>query len=313
MIALENDALRVEIDPQIGGTITSVVHRKTGLSVLGKTPWDTMSYPTGTGIIENEDGWLRTYPGGWPLLFPNGGDACEFEGTAHGFHGEASVSPWKCGSDGVRAHLSRRFYSVPVTMERTLTLRDDSLLIEEAVMLCGESSATVMWTHHPSFGGDLLDGDFEITTGARTVVVDDLFDMESNPLLPGATGQWPVVPGKAGSYDLSQPSGCMSSMAYLREFDDAMMSIRRTDGSIGTTLTWDDNRFPYAWMWCELGGTSDPPWHGRGRLIGLEPSTSVPGTGLADIARRGGPLLTLTPYETATAWLKLQVFEPKAV
>lgn len=312
MIELENDALRVEIDPQTGGVITSIVHRETGLAVLGKTPWDTMALPAGSGVIEDEDGWLRTYPGGWPLLFPNGGDACEFEGTTHGFHGEASVSPWRCETDGAMARLSRRFFSLPVTMERTFALRDDSLLIDESVTLYGDTSVRVMWTHHPSFGGDLLDGEFEIRTGARTVIVDDLFDMETNPLMPGATGQWPLVPGKAGPYDLSRPSGRMSSMAYLLDFDDAMLSIRRTDGSIGATLTWDENRFPYAWMWCELGGTSEPPWHGRGRLIGLEPSTSWPGTGLADIAKRGRPLLKLTPGEPATAWLKLRVFEPKA-
>lgn len=311
MIILENDALRIEIDPQTGGAITSVVHRKAGLSVLGRTPWDTMSLPSGSGIIENEDGWLRTYPGGWPLLFPNGGDACEFEGVLHGFHGEASISPWQCETDGVSAWLARRFYSLPVTMERKIEIAGDSLLIDERVALNGDMPVRVMWTHHPSFGGDLLDGEFEIQTGARKVVVDDTFEMDANPLVPGAEGQWPVVPGKTGPYDLSRPVDGKSTMAYLYDFDDAMVSIRRTDGSIGATLTWDENRFPYAWMWCELGGTLEPPWFGRVRLIGLEPSTSWPGTGLADIARRGGPLLTLRPGETATAWLKLQVFEPK--
>jgi len=253
---------------------------------------------------------LRTYPGGWPLLFPNGGDACEFEGVIHGFHGEASVSPWRCETEGGSVRLSRRFYSLPVTIERTLALQGDYLLIDECVTLHGDTPVRVMWGHHPSFGGDLLDGHLEIRTGARTVRVDDGYDPESNPLEPGAVGQWPIISGKSGLYDLSRPTGRMSSMAYLQDFDDAMMSIRRTDGAIAATLTWDKQRFPLAWMWCELGGTSEPPWYGTGRLIGLEPTTSWPGSGLADVAGRGGPLLTLVPGEAAIAWLKLQVFRP---
>ena len=68
--------------------------------------------------------------------------------------------------------------------------------------------------------------------------------------------------------------------------------------------------FPYAWLWYELAGTSEPPWYGRARLLGVEPSTSWPGTGLADINSRGGELLTLIPDAEIIAVIRLHVFKP---
>ena len=38
LLVLENDALRVTVNPHVGGTITSVRHKPTGLSVLGEVP-----------------------------------------------------------------------------------------------------------------------------------------------------------------------------------------------------------------------------------------------------------------------------------
>ena len=38
-VVLENETLRVTINPHVGGTITKIVHRASGLSVLGTTPW----------------------------------------------------------------------------------------------------------------------------------------------------------------------------------------------------------------------------------------------------------------------------------
>jgi hypothetical protein len=118
------------------------------------------------------------------------------------------------------------------------------------------------------------------------------------------------VPGKTGRFDLSRPKDPLSAVAYLRDLHEPWVAVRRLDDAVAALLSWDAHVFPCAWLWYELGGLQGVPWHGRARLLGVEPSTSWPGTGLADIARRGQPLLTLTPGREITTELRLQVFKP---
>ena len=40
LVVLESEALRVTVNPQVGGTITAVEHKGLGASVLGTTPWE---------------------------------------------------------------------------------------------------------------------------------------------------------------------------------------------------------------------------------------------------------------------------------
>jgi hypothetical protein len=309
-VALNGDLLRVAVNPLVGGTITSIDHLGLGMSVLGTTPWDPVPSPYISCAAPDEMTWLSRYGGGWPLLFPNGGDACNFDGVFHGFHGEASVAPWNVETDGTAIRLSRRFFTVPVEMRREISVAGEVVTVRETVRMRGDRPIRVMWTHHPTFGGDLLAGDFEIRTGARGVTVDDSYDPPTNPLKLGADGAWPSLAGKNGPVDLSRPSGKMAALAYLRDLDEAWVTIRRLDNALGVALSWDSRIFPCAWLWYELGGTAEQPWYGRARLLGVEPSTSWPGTGLADIDRRGGRLLTLEPDDEITSVIRLHIFQP---
>lgn len=309
-LALTSDALRVTIDPRVGGTITSITDLRSGLSVLGEVPWDPVDVPVASLGARDENHWLTRYGGGWPLLFPNGGDACTFDGTFHGFHGEASIAPWTVERSDGTVLLRRRFFSVPVTMWREFFTEGDLLVVRERVRMTGPEPVEVMWGHHPTFGSDLLAGPVEITSGAKRVTADDVHDPAANPLLPGAGGLWPDIPGKAGLVDLSRPGDAVSAMAYLHDFDAAWVAVRRLDNAVAVALSWNEARFPCAWLWLELGGTSAPPWHGRGRLIGLEPNTTRSGMGLADARQRGSDLLRLDPGDELSTELRLHVFRP---
>ncbi len=310
-VVLESDALRVRVNPRVGGTITEVVHMASGLSVLGRVPWQPVDAPLEPPAAPDERTWLTRYTGGWPLLFPNGGDACDFAGMFHGFHGEASIAPWQATGGGTALHLERRFQSVPVSMRREIALDRDVVVVRETAMAEGDAPVTVMWGHHPTFGSDLLDGDFELQSGARTILVDGGYDPPANPLQPGARGAWPVVAGKAGPVDLRRaPRGVVAAMAYLADFAAPWVSLRRLDNAIAATLSWDAAVFPCAWLWYELGGTPDAPWNGRTRLIGLEPNTTCLGGGLAQAARRGETLLTLRPGIAVSATVRLHVCKP---
>jgi len=311
LVVLESEALRVTVNPQVGGTITAVVHKGLGASVLGTTPWEPEITTPDSFAAPDESVWLTRYGGGWPLLFPNGGDACEFDGVFHGFHGEASLAPWQAEGKGAVLRLHRRFVSVPVEMHREMTVAGELVTVRERLRMLGKRPIKVMWGQHPTFGSDLLAGDFEIQSGARQAIVDDGYDPPLNPLHPGAGGTWPIVPGKAGPYDLSRPDGCVAALVYLQDFASPWMAIRRLDDSIAAALSWESTVFPYAWLWYELGGNQDPPWDGKTRLIGMEPNTTWPATGLADADRRGGRLMTLQPGAEKTVTIRLHVFKPK--
>jgi galactose mutarotase-like enzyme len=312
LVLLENDQLRILVDPMVGGTIRSVEHRGLGLSVLGQVPWKPEATPLDPSTVKDERLWLTRYSGGWPILFPNGGDACTFHGVFHGFHGEASIAPWDMQMDDRAIILRRRFQAVPVEMEREITLDGDVLLIRETARVVGTTPATVMWGHHPSFGSDLLDGPVEIQSNAHAFMSDDHYDAPANPLRPGGKGRWPMVPSKSkhALFDLSRPREPLSALTCLSDFSDAWVTIRRLDDAVGIALSWDETVFPYAWLWFELGGIADEPWNGKTKLIGVEPNTTWPANGLAEAEERGGRLLTLVPGKDVTAEVRLHVFKP---
>lgn len=309
-IIIASDELQVVVDPRVGGTITSVTHKGLGLSVLGTVPWDIVEAPIDSLAARDEPEWLTRFSGGWPLLFPNGGDACTIDGIFHGFHGEASIAPWQAAATTDAVELVRDFVTVPVTMRRRISVERELVVVREWLRTTGTNPVEVMWGHHPTFGSDLLAGAFEITAGAPRVTIDDAYDPPANPLVPGAQGAWPKVAGKNGAFDLGHPTAPMASLAYLHDFGSAFMAIRRLDNAISAALSWDADRFPCAWLWFELEGNRDAPWNGRTRLIGMEPNTTRSAMGIADARARGTALLRLEPGVELTTELRLHVSRP---
>jgi hypothetical protein len=216
--------------------------------------------------------------------------------------------PWKARKDGATLILTRRFTTVPVTMTRRLTLEGPRLALEETVV--AEGDCRVIWGQHVTFGGDLLSGPVTLATGATQLAACASYDPPANPLRPGATGRWPCLPGKAGPVDLSHPPEGAALLACLSNPGPApWATIRRADG-LGLRMEWTSDPWPFAWLWIETGGTQSPPWNGAARMIGIEPCSTWPATGLAAAEAAGAPLIQLTSGETRHAGLTLTLLSP---
>ena len=259
-VVLESEALRVTVNPLVGGTITAIEHKGLGASVLGTTPWEPEVTTPDSFAAPDERIWLTRYGGGWPLLFPNGGDACEFDGVFHGFHGEASLAPWEAEGEGAVLRLRRRFASVPVDMHREMTVTGELVTVRERLRMLGTQPVKVMWGHHPTFGSDLLAGPFEIQSGARHVTVDDGYD----PAAESPAGRAPSGPGL---WSRERPAPSISA------------------GPRGVSPPWSICRISPA-PGCRSAASTIPsprPCHGS------PPSFPMPGSGTSSAAMRSRP------------------------
>src|SRR5262245_14530137 len=151
-IVLESEMLRVTVSPIVGGTIDAILHKPSGASILGNVPWTPVPRPLESGAAPNEPVWLTRYGGGWPILFPNGGDACVVGGVSPGFNGGAPISAWglRRERDGLR--LPRRLDGVPVERTRHIAIEGEVVTVREHVKMLGGNAIRVMWGHHPTFG-----------------------------------------------------------------------------------------------------------------------------------------------------------------
>jgi hypothetical protein len=305
-LVVHSGELEVAVSAVFGGGITGVRHVTTGAELLWRTPWAAETPPPPADTPLEVDSWVGHSLGGWQVLLPNGGDACDWQGTRHGFHGEASVVPWSVTRRAdASVTLTAALATVPLDAKRTITVSGADVVMRERLTNRSGHPADVIWTHHPGFGGDLLAGPVTIETNARTIGLDDRAAVTGVDATPGDRGHWPQV----GAADLRRPAEGNALLGYLSDWDGApWVSVTRDDGSLGVRLAWDGAVFPYCWMWQELGGTTGPPWHGAVRVIGIEPSTSWPGQGLARVARATGTTFRIAGRGSISSSVTLSVF-----
>jgi len=309
-VQLATDELVVECTPQKGCDIRQIRDARNQSSVLWASPWTSPATPqTRSGDSEAEN-WLFHYPGGWQLLFPNAGAGGEHQGHRHRFHGEASIVAWEWErlDSGIQARVA--LFDTPFTIERRITLSGRTVRVEESITNTGVDRTDYILGHHPGFGSELLAGPTRLSTNGYLVQADDSYDPPGNRLQPGSRGRWPHVQGNDAHVDLRSPLDGGSCLAYLSQFPpNAVASIVRCDGTTGVELRWPGEIYPYAWLWQELGGSTGKPWFGRGHVIGVEPCTSAPASGIAELATTNGTQRSLDPAQTAHGWVELELLD----
>ncbi len=310
MIRLSNDSIEVDIDPVGGGQIMSV-QRPGRPNVLASYSWRSPLPASRSASYGDEaSDWLSEYRGGWQELFPNAGAASTVEGVPLPFHGEVSRARWRVDEQTDQAIVISTPARLPLLLERRMRLVPDRavLLVEETVRSESEDALPFLWGHHPAFRAE--DGARIDLPSSTVVLADDGFDPDLNDVDPGARGAWPTIDGHAGgSVVLDRvPKGPVQRLAYLTQLgSEPWAAIRDIESGEGMGMAWDGATFPHAWFWWEIGGPGHP-WHGRARIVAIEPNTSYPADGLGAAIERGEAHWMAAGDEHRT-WLTMSLFD----
>lgn len=311
MIRLVSSSMEVELDHDHGAEILSVRHPG-GDNVLATYDWASPVWASrSTSYGDEVSDWLSEYRGGWQELFPNAGDACTVLGVPLPFHGEVSRTRWQVverGADRVSLTTPTR---LPLVLERRMRLAPGGpvLLIEETARTEADIEVPFLWGHHPAFAaaeGARIDLPADVRVRVDARYVPDLSDLE-----PRGAGAWPLAPERGGGslVDLARIGhGPVQRLAYLSSFgDQGWVAIRGVSPGLGVAMAWDAATFPHAWFWWEVGGPGHP-WHGRARIVAVEPATACPSDGLAAAVQRGEAHM-LRPGESRQTWLTMSLFD----
>jgi hypothetical protein len=321
-VVLENELLAVTVLADKGADIAKLEHRASGVDVLWKSPWGMREPGSGFAPAPNSNvAWLEAYEGGWQELFPNGGDACVYQGVELPFHGEASALPWSvevlADTPGeVSVRFAVRLFRSPFRLTRTMTVRAGSpvLTLEESAVNEGAIPLAAMWSHHPALGGPFLTPSCRLDTDARTVWADPDYDTPNGRLQPGGRWEWPNAQDRAGNaVDLRQvPAGPTDMLAYLGDFAEGWYALTNPDLGFGVALVWPASVFPHAWLWQELRGSTGFPWYGISYTMAVEPASTVPGHGVVAAMERTGTHLTFAPGERRDFTLRAVFYDAGA-
>ena len=330
-LKIENDLLSATVLVDKGADIYELVYKPRGIDVLWKTPWGLREQGRGVAMgFDSATLWLESYPGGWQLLFPNGGDECLYKGVRLNFHGEASTAAWDYrvmheGAEAAEVHLETRLFRSPFLVERTLRVERGLPVLTLHERICNQANEPMdyMWGHHPTVGAPFLSAACRIDCGARSLLADAAYAGVANVLEPAHLYTWPtaVVPRQGvrkgaevagATLDLSRVPGREAErdlFGYLQDFESGWYAITNTQLGFGFGMVWPVEVFPYAWFWQEVLASSGFPFYKTAYTMAIEPFTSIPGQGLLAVMEKTGTHRTLAAGASVEATLRAVFYE----
>jgi len=321
-VVIENDRLAATVLLDQGADIYALVYKPRGVDVLWKSANGLRAGERGVPPGEaSTDAWLKSYSGGWQTIFPNGGGPNVHNGQQHSFHGEAAVTAWQhqivnAGPEAAELRLSVNLAHSPFRVERTLRVEAGRpvLFLHEQVTNLSDAPQDYMWGQHPAYGAPFISPAVRLDTGAQTLWADESVGGPVNPLTSGERYPWPI-PATAGAAaavntmpDQATPRGLMG---YFMDFTSGWYALTNTELGFGVGLAWPRAVYPYAWFWQEMHASDGFPWNKQAYVMAVEPFTSIPGHGLAAVARKTGTQRTLAPGATAAVDVAVTFYESR--
>jgi galactose mutarotase-like enzyme len=276
-VVLTAEGLTAVVLPDEGGVIVDA--RLDGRPFLAATPWGSSVIADATPAPD-EATWVSRWRGGWQLCLPSAGQPDPAD-PRQGFHGAASQAPWTV-LEVSDARVTLTWRDADLVAERTIALGDGRLAVSTVLRNDGAAERAVVAAEHLILGGDVLTAPLELATNAGGLQPLDYAGMPD-----GAEVPWPGVPtDRWTTVDSATPARVAG-----------LVDARRVTASgphVEVAVAW--HGLPHALLWEELGVSTEHPWNGEVRALGIEPSSVPHGAGTAH-----GDAAMLAPGESL-AW-----------
>jgi hypothetical protein len=309
-VVLENEAIRVVVDPAFGGEIVSLAERRGGTEMLMHTPWRDaalrhrrpgFSFDPRLSVPE----WWARYGGGMQAMFPRAGTAEPDDGFVHPFHGEACVQRWEVtGQDAASVTMTTDLVTAPVRAERRVAIDGGRLSVRDRLHNRSGRRVSYMFLYHPAFGRPFLDPACTIATSAKTFHYDPVWMADRAALGPSLP--WPqarLPDGATASFDRAPAPGSGEfTFGWLADFGtEPWYEIRNPRLGLGLRASWPAGLLSHAWLLRDAGGSTGFPWHGESYTFAIEPASCASGG-------EERCLRTLAPCEIADFGFDLAIF-----
>lgn len=288
LLSLENDMLRVQILPSIGGKIVSLRSVRTGEEFL-LPPIRAYNRVSASARFSEGDG------GGFDECLPSIASCESIAGqSAIADHGDLWRQPWQVDSQDGAIILHADATSRSLRLIRKASLQGASLFLDYELINVSDESATWLWSAHPLLRvevGDRIVLPQEIQTVRVEYSAGDLF--ETNSLI-----SWPIAESSSGaSTDLSnvlERDGVTAHKLFARMNHEGWAALYRNEVGQGIVVRFDPAMLPFLGLWICHGAWPDDRVE-RQYTVALEPTTS--NTDSILIATRNGTARVLHARE----------------
>lgn len=256
-ISLENDYLKVEMIPDIGGRIISLIDKKTGHQFL----WTNEKLPLERHSAGSE--YDPYFYGGIDELLPN--DMPEhINGVDSPDHGELWTMSldYSVGEDSVTVSGLLPLSGLKYSREMRLYPDKPGIELKYRIINPTQSPKEFLWKFHAAL--NIEKGDEIISPSKTGKVVDPEYtrwtDLEpfSWPVLQNKRAD--MIPEKDGSVDFF----------FLYDLKQGYMAWHRPEKKLAFMYSFDKSVFPYNWYFASYGGFLNH------YTAVLEPCTSMP-------------------------------------
>jgi galactose mutarotase-like enzyme len=316
---LQNEKIRVTVLVGKGCDVIEMLYKPLDVDLAPKT---------GRGLRRREDflsapwsemgSFLDNYEGGWQEIFPHGGPPGMYEGASFPQHGESARIPWQVEvvtdtAESVEIVCKARLSIMPFYAEKRFHISGSSAILHMTSVIVNEGSGDLpmMSGQHIVFGEPFAGPgsriDFPLGT---SYLAHDPSGFALGRRSDGSSGEWPLRYGSSGDrIDMAvlPDAGTPSDLHYLTP-SEGWYTITSANQSLRARVSWDHVSHPYVWFWQEFGSENTYPWWGMEYLVGLEPWTSIPGSGLA-AAVQSGTARIIKPGGSYFSDLKIQIEE----
>ncbi|HEY0796607.1 MAG TPA: hypothetical protein VGD64_12585 [Acidisarcina sp.] len=283
-LAIESDHLRLEICPEWGGKIGSIILIQGNHELLQQPlrPYAprTSEMPFEEGEASGYDDCIPTVspceiePHAGPDIGPYAGPDAEPDTLSIPDHGDFWRLPFSIASaDNSHVTIEATGFSLPLHLRKTISLDGNRIFLDYDLTNVGDIEVQYLWSAHPAFAVEAGD-QVELPSSVHNVMVQGSRDERL-----GAEGNrhpWPLTTTNTGdAVDLSlvgsETTEVADKLFMLAPIEGWCALSRRMGARI--EMKFDPIQAPYLGLWLCYGGWP-PNQPARQYCVALEPCTA---------------------------------------